>query len=235
MSMCRVFSCVVGRECLLWPESSLGKTLLAFALLYFVLQGQICLLLQVSLDFLFLHSSPLWWKGYHFGVLVLDGLVDLHQTIQLLHFQHYWLGYRLVVLWYWMVCLGNKQRAFCCFWDCTHVLHFGPFCDYEGYSISSKEFLPTVVDIMVIWIKLGIKKRWQEFSEELNKKDLNDPDNHNGVITYLESDILECEVKWALESITINKASGSDGIAVELFQILKDDAVKVLHSVWQQI
>ena len=88
---------------------------------------------------------------------------------------------------------------------------------------------------MVIWIKLGIKKRWQEFSEELNKKDLNDPDNHNGVITYLESDILECEVKWALESITINKASGSDGIAVELFQILKDDAVKVLHSVWQQI
>ena len=141
---------VIGRGCLLWPVCSLGKTLLAFALLHFVLQGQICLLLQVSLDFLFLHSSPLWWKGYHFGVLVLDGLVDLHQTIQLLHFQHYWLGYRLVVLWYWMVCLGNKQRAFCCFWDCTHVLHFGPFCDYEGYSISSKEFLPTVVDIMVI-------------------------------------------------------------------------------------
>ena len=88
---------------------------------------------------------------------------------------------------------------------------------------------------MVIWVKLDIKKRWQEFSEELNKKDLNDPDNHNGVITYLELDILECEVKWALGSITINKASGSDGIAVELFQILKDDAVKVLHSVWQQI
>ena len=73
-----------------------------------------------------------------------------------------------------------------------------------------------------------IKKRWQEYTEELYKKDLHDPDNHDGVITQLESDILECEVKWALESITINKASGGDGIPVELFQILKDDAVKVL-------
>ena len=75
-----------------------------------------------------------------------------------------------------------------------------------------------------------IKNRWQEYTE-LYKKDLNDPDNHDSVITHLEPDILECEVKWALGSITINKASGSDGIAVELFQILKDDAVKVLHSV----
>ena len=73
-------------------------------------------------------------------------------------------------------------------------------------------------------------KKWQEYTEELYKKDLNDPDNHNGVITHLEPDILECEVKWALESITTNKASGGDGIPVELFQILKDDAVKVLHS-----
>ena len=79
-----------------------------------------------------------------------------------------------------------------------------------------------------------IKKRWQEYTE-LYKKDLQDPDNHNGVITYLESDILECEVKWALESITTNKASGGDAIPVELFQILKDDAVKVLHSICQQI
>ena len=77
-----------------------------------------------------------------------------------------------------------------------------------------------------------IKKRWQEYTEELYKKDLNDPDNH-GVITHLEPDILECEVKWALESITTNKARGDDGIPVELFQILKDDAVKVLHSVCQ--
>ena len=75
-----------------------------------------------------------------------------------------------------------------------------------------------------------IKKRWQEYTEELYKKDLYDPDNHDGVITHLEPDILECEVKWALESITMNKAGGGDGIAVELFQILTDDAVKVLHS-----
>jgi len=75
-----------------------------------------------------------------------------------------------------------------------------------------------------------IKKRWQEYTEELNKKELHDPDNHYGVITHLEPDILECEVKWALGSITTNKASGHDGIPVELFQILKDDAVKVLHS-----
>ena len=74
-----------------------------------------------------------------------------------------------------------------------------------------------------------IKKRSQEYTEELYKKDLNDPENHNGVITYLEPDILECEVKWALESIARNKASGCDGIPVELFQILKDDAMKVLH------
>ena len=81
----------------------------------------------------------------------------------------------------------------------------------------------------------AIKKRWQECTEELYKKDLHDQDNHDGVITHLEPDILECEVKWALESITMNKASGGDGIRVELFQILKDDAVKVLHSICQQI
>ena len=80
-----------------------------------------------------------------------------------------------------------------------------------------------------------IKKRWQEITEELYKKDLHDPDNHNGVITHLEPDILECEVKWVLESITMNKASRGDGIPVELFQILKDDAVKVVHSICQQI
>ena len=80
-----------------------------------------------------------------------------------------------------------------------------------------------------------IKKRGQEYTEELYKKDLHDPDNHDGVITHLEPDILECEVKWALESITTNKASGGDGIPVELFQTLKDDAVKVLHSICLQI
>ena len=80
-----------------------------------------------------------------------------------------------------------------------------------------------------------IKKKWQEYTEELDKKDLHDPDNHDRVITHLEPDILECEVKWALEIITTNKASGGDGISVQLFQILKDDAVKVLHSICQQI
>ena len=80
-----------------------------------------------------------------------------------------------------------------------------------------------------------IKKRWQEDTEELYKKGLNDPDNHDGVVTYLELDILECEVKWALGSITTNKASGDNGIPDELFKILKDDAVKVLHSICQQI
>ena len=80
-----------------------------------------------------------------------------------------------------------------------------------------------------------IKKKWQEYTEELYKKDLNDPDNHDGVITYLEPDILECEVKWTLRSISINKVSGGDGITAELFQSRKDDVVKVLHSICQQI
>ena len=80
-----------------------------------------------------------------------------------------------------------------------------------------------------------IKKRWQEYTEELYKKHLHDPDNHDGVITDLEPDILECEVKWALGSITTDKASGGDGIPVELFQILKDDVVRALHTICQQI
>ena len=80
-----------------------------------------------------------------------------------------------------------------------------------------------------------IKKRWQEYIEELYKKDFHDPDNHNGVITHLEPDVLECDVKWASGSITTNKTSGGDGIPVELFQILKDDAIKVLHSLCQRV
>ena len=82
---------------------------------------------------------------------------------------------------------------------------------------------------------VDIKKRWQEYTEELYKKDLHDPDNHDGVITHLESDFLECDIKWALGSITMNKASGRDGIPVELLQILKEDAVKMMHSLCQQI
>ena len=80
-----------------------------------------------------------------------------------------------------------------------------------------------------------IKKRWQVYTEELYKTDLNDPDNHDGLITHLEPDILECEVKWALGSITMNKGSGGDGISAELFQVLKDDAVKVIHSICQKV
>ena len=80
-----------------------------------------------------------------------------------------------------------------------------------------------------------IKKRWQEYTEELYKKDLHDPDNHDGVITHLEPDILECEVKWALGNITTNKSSGGDEIPVELFQTIKDNTLKVLHSIGQQI
>ena len=80
-----------------------------------------------------------------------------------------------------------------------------------------------------------IKKRWQKYTEEMYRKDIYNPDNHDGLITHVEPDILECEVKWALRSVTTNKASGGDGIPVELFQILKDDAVTVLHSICQQI
>ena len=88
---------------------------------------------------------------------------------------------------------------------------------------------------MVLTEAEDIKKMWQEHTEELYKKDLHVPNNHNGVITHLEPDILECKVNWALRSITMNKASGDDGIPVDLFQILKDDAMKVLHSICQQI
>ena len=108
ISMCRVSSCVVGRWCLLWPVRFLGKTLLAFALHHFVLQDQTCMLLQVFLDFLLLHSSLLWWKGHLFLVLVLKGLVGLHRTFQLQLLQHYCLGHRLGLLWYWITCLGNE-------------------------------------------------------------------------------------------------------------------------------
>ena len=124
MYLCRVICCVVGRGYLLWPVHSLGKTLLDFALLHFVLQRQTCLLLQLPLDLLLLHFSPPWWKGHLFWVLVLESLVGLHRTVQFQLLQCYWLGHRLGLLWYWTVCLGNEQRSFYHFWDCTQVLHF---------------------------------------------------------------------------------------------------------------
>ena len=98
-----------------------------------------------------LHSSPLWWKGHLFFVLVLECPVDLHRPIRIQLLQHYRLGHRLGLLWGWMVCLRNKPRSFCYFWGCNQVLHFRAIVDYEGYSIPSKGFLPTRVDKMVIW------------------------------------------------------------------------------------
>ena len=106
------------------------------------------------------------------------------------------------------------------------MLFFGTLHSDACILLTTQDYLTEAEDI---------KKTWQEYTEELYKKDLQDPDNQDGVITDLETDILECEVKWALESITTNKASGGDGIPIELFQILKDDAVKVLHSICQQI
>ena len=126
MSMCRVFSCVVGRGCLLWPVHFLGKTLLVFALLHSIFQGQICLLPQVFLDFYFCIPVPYNEKDLFFGCS--KGLVGLHRTIQLQLLQHYWLGHRLWLLWYWMDWLGNEQRSFCHFWDCIQVLHLRLFC-----------------------------------------------------------------------------------------------------------
>ena len=116
--------------------------------------------------------------------------------------------------------MGKTRDLFKKIRDTKGILHakMGSTKDRNGMDLTEAE---------------DIKKKWQEYTEELYKKDLHDPDNHDGVITDLELAILECEVKWALESITMNKASG--GIPVELFQILKDDAVKVLHSICQQI
>ena len=118
--------------------------------------------------------------------------------------------------------MGKTRDLFKKMRDTKGIFHakMGSIKDRNGMDLTEAEY---------------IKKRWQEYTEELYKKDLHDPGNHDGVITHLEPDILECEVKCALESITMNKANGGDGIPVELFQILKDDAVKVLHSICQQI
>ena len=133
--MCRVIACVVGRGCLLWPVHSLGKTLLAFALLHFVLQGQTCLYFWYLLISYFCIPVPITKKVSFFWVLVLEDLVGLHRTIQLWLLQHLWLGPRLGLLWYWMVCPGNEQRSFCHFWECTQLLQLDSFVDALGYFI----------------------------------------------------------------------------------------------------
>ena len=150
----RVVTCVVGRGCFLWPVHSLGKALLAFALLHFVLQGQTCLWHQVSLDFLLLHSSPLWWRGHPFLVLILEGLVGLHRTAQHQLLQHYWSGHRLGLQWYWRSALEMNRDHSVIFETASKYCISDSFVDYDGHSISSKGFLPTVGDIMVIWVKI---------------------------------------------------------------------------------
>ena len=156
MSMCKVFSCVVGRGCLLWPVHFFGKTLSVFALLHSVFQGQICLLPQVFLNFLLLHSSPLWWKGRHFWVLVLKGHVGLHRTIHLQLLQHYWLGHRLGLLWYWMVCFGNEQRSFCRFRDCIQVLPFGLFSAFQTLFWAILEYYKYCTMYVYVYIYMCI-------------------------------------------------------------------------------
>ena len=148
MSMCRVFSFIFGRGYLLWPVHSLGKTLLALALLHFVLQGQTCLLLQVSLDFLLLHSSSYDEMDiFFFLVLILEGLIGHHRTIQLQLLKHYRLGHRLGLLWHWTVCFGKEKRSVC------QVPYFGFFLWLRGLFHFFSGVLPSLVDITVIWIK----------------------------------------------------------------------------------
>ena len=121
MSMCRVFSCVVGRGCLLWPVCSLGKILSLCPASFRIPRPNLPVTPGVSWLPTFAFQSK---KGHLCWVLVLKGLVGPHRTIQLQLLQHYWSGHGLGLLWYWMVCLGNKQRSFCRFWDCIQVLHF---------------------------------------------------------------------------------------------------------------
>ena len=157
MSICRVFSCVVGRGCLLRPVCYLGKTLLVFALLHFVFQGQTCLWLQVSLDFLLLHSSPLWWKGnlFFFFALVLEGLVGLHRPFNFNFFSVSGWGIDLDYCDIEWFALETNQDHSVTFEIAPRQHILNSFVAYEGYSISSKGFLPTVVDTMVIWIKFA--------------------------------------------------------------------------------
>ena len=124
---CVEFSLVLLEESVWYDQCILGKTLLAFDMLHFVLQGQICLLLQVSLDFLFLNQSLVMKRTSLLGVSS-RGLLGLHRTVQLQLPQHYLSGHSLGLLWYWMVCLVKEQRSFCLFWDCIQVLHFRLFC-----------------------------------------------------------------------------------------------------------
>ena len=152
MSICRVFSCVVGRGCLLWPVRPLGKTVLAFALLCFVLQGHICLLLQVSPDFVLLNFSPLQWKGHLLGVLVLEGLVGLHEPFNFsfssITGQDTGLDYCDIE---WFALETNRDHSVVFEIASKHCI--SDSCWLWWLTHSSKGFLLTIVDIMVIWVK----------------------------------------------------------------------------------
>ena len=162
MSMCRVFSCAVRSRCLLWPVCSPGKTLS-------LCPASFCtprMNLPVTPGISWLPTFALWspimkrtslvflFVGWFvFMVLALESVIGLHRAIQLQLLWHQWLGYRFGLLWYWMVCLGNKGRSLCCFWDCTQVLHFGVFCWLWGLIHFFSGILATVVHVMIIWIK----------------------------------------------------------------------------------
>ena len=152
MSMCRVFSCVVGRGCLLWLVCSLGKTPISlYPASFHIPRPKLPVTPGVSWLPTFAFQSPIM-KRTSFWVLVLKGLVGLHRTFQLQLLQHYWFWYRLVLPWYWMVCLGNRDHSVI-FEIASSYYILDSFVDHDGYCISSKRFLPTVVDIMVIWVK----------------------------------------------------------------------------------
>ena len=146
MSMCRVFSCIFGRGYSLWPVHSLGKTLLVFACFIPYSKAKFACYSMCFLTSYLCIPVPYNEKDTFFWVLVLNGISGLHRTVHLQLLQCYWLGHRLGSPWYWMVCL----LSFC---DCIQVLHFRLFVYHDGYSISSKGFLPTVVDIMVTWLE----------------------------------------------------------------------------------
>ena len=155
MSTCRAVSWVLGKGCLIWPVCSLDKTPLAFILASFCTpRPNLTVISVISWLPTVAFQYPMM-KRTSFLALVLDGLIGLPRTIQLQLLRHYCLGHRLGLLGYWMVCLGNEQRSFCHFWDCTKYCISDSFVDHDGHSISSKGFLPTVVDIMLTWIKFA--------------------------------------------------------------------------------
>ena len=152
MSMCKVFSCVAGRGCLLRPGHSFRKNISLCPASFCTPKPNLPVTPGIPWLPTFAFQSPILKRTSFLGVSSRRSCRSSQNPYFKL-LQHYWSGNRLWLLWYWMVCLGNKQRSFCHFWDCTQVLHLNSLVDYHGHSISSKGFLSTVVDIMVIWVK----------------------------------------------------------------------------------